>query len=358
MTLADPAQVKCILASMPHAPGAQRPFQTAGSAVIKLPFDLDPSSPDWTAARGRRFDFAHKPRTSAKSFHTMGGLSLGGVCLSLVATASGAVTSALPMSQALLVRPIVTPRSGITAMQYGGGGYGTQQQYGGGGYQQGGYQQGGQQQGGYQQQNQGQWGVYDQQGYGGQQGGGATWQICSVTGCYPVRPNQEQVIGRYDMAQQKITVSRAQCAIQVRQDGSAIVVSRGKGPTGWRSGYNQWSWIRAGESRQLQNGDSISLDANDPEGAVFTCTQEGGMQGGGGYGQQGQQGQYGGQQGYGQQNQGYGGQQGYGQQNQGYGGQQGYGQQGQGYGQQGQGYGQQGQYGGQGYGGQGGGYGY
>jgi len=147
------------------------------------------------------------------------------------------------------------------------------------------------------------------------------------------------------MAQQKITVSRAQCAIQVGMDGQAMLQSRGRGPTGWRQGYNQWTWLRQGETRPLQSGDAISLDVNDPEGAVFTCTIDG--QGGqGGYGQQGgyggQQGGYGGQQGgYGGQQGGYGGQQG------GYGGQQG------GYG------GQQGGYGGQqgGYGGQQGGYG-
>ena len=61
----------------------------------------------------------------------------------------------LPMASALLMRPVVTPRTSV-AMQYGGG-----QQQGYGGQQQGG-QMGGQQQG-YGQQ---------QQGYGGQQMGG------------------------------------------------------------------------------------------------------------------------------------------------------------------------------------------
>ena len=71
-----------------------------------------------------------------------------------------------------------------------------------------------------------------------------------------------------------------------------------------------WIPIYAGQSHYLTSGDQISLDASNPEGAVFTCQNEaGGADPHQGYGMQ-QQG-YGMQQGYGQQ-QGYPQQGGYG----------------------------------------------
>merc|ERR1719506_2384225 len=106
-------------------------------------------------------------------------------------------------------RAVAPPRGSTVTMQYG---Y-AQQGYGQQGYgQQGGY---GQQQGGYGQQQ----GYGQQNGYGQQGGSPSGWQLCSNTQCIPVPSNQEQVLGRYDMQNQKITVSRAQCAVMMQQDG-------------------------------------------------------------------------------------------------------------------------------------------
>ena len=49
---------------------------------------------------------------------------------------------------------------------------------------------------------------------------------------------QEQVLSRFDMAEQKNTVSRAQALVQVAPDGAATLVSLGKRPTGLRRHAN------------------------------------------------------------------------------------------------------------------------
>ena len=59
--------------------------------------------------------------------------------------------------------------------------------------------------------------------------------------------------------------------IQVSADGTAKVMSCGKPETGYASGGRPWEFLRCYESRQLQNGDLISLDKNDLESAMFTC---------------------------------------------------------------------------------------
>ena len=242
----------------------------------------------------------------------------------------------------VVTSPVVTSRS-FVKMQYG------QPQQGGYGQQPAGQQGYGQPQQGYGQQQQGY--GQAQQGYGqAQQGYGqaqpapqvqGAWNIFPRDGAggvlrndYTVVPGQQQVLGRYDMVErlgQKLSVSRQQCAVQVGADGTATVYSLGKPPTGFRANpYDPWTWLQNGQSQVLSQGCKISIDCSDPESAVYKCEMAG--QGGGqqGYGQQ-QQGGYGQQQqgGYGQQQQGYGQQQGgYGQQQ---GGQQGYGQQPGGY---------------------------
>ena len=77
-----------------------------------------------------------------------------------------------------------------------------------------------------------------QQGFGAQQGYGAqvVWNLMPVSGAYQPAPGsvgngQEQVLGRYDMVEQSVYVSREQCAVQVAADGSAKLVSLGKPPT-------------------------------------------------------------------------------------------------------------------------------
>ena len=42
-----------------------------------------------------------------------------------------------------------------------------------------------------------------------------------------------QVLSRWNMFKQKLTVSRVQCVMQVLADGTAVAESRGKGPTLW-----------------------------------------------------------------------------------------------------------------------------
>ena len=63
----------------------------------------------------------------------------------------------------------------------------------------------------------------------------------------------------------------------------------------WREGYGApWRALYKDESQVLSSGDQVSLDCNDPEGAIFTCQDESAMQQGGGYQQDGgyQQGGY------------------------------------------------------------------
>ena len=109
------------------------------------------------------------------------------------------------------------------------------------------------------------------------------------------------------------TVSRSQCKVNLYADGTAVLTSHGScAPTLVRAQGGAWIAIYADQTHYLTSGDQISLDASNPEGAVFTCQNEAG----GADQQQGQQGGYGQQQGgYGQQQQGgYGQQQGYPQQ--------------------------------------------
>jgi len=195
----------------------------------------------------------------------------------------------------------------------------------------------------YDQQGYGQQG-YDQQGYGAQQGYGGQqqgygapvlWRLYGIAGIcghnqfsgavsdinmnrfdsvsdkygqlpYELIANEERVLGRWNMVQPANTVSRAQCKVTVYPEGQAMLTSIGKPPTLLRSQGGQWNAIYNGQTQMLQNGDQIAMDANNPEGAVFQCSYEAGMQQQqGGYGQQ-QQGYDQQQGGYGQQQQGYG----------------------------------------------------
>ena len=115
-------------------------------------------------------------------------------------------------------------------------------------------------------------------------------------------------------------VSRVQSTVQVLRDGTPVLISNGKQPTLWREQGGQWNALYKGQKKRIANGDQISVDCYNPEGAVFTCQDDsaqagGGQQMQGGYGQQ-MQGGYDQQQGgYGQAQQGYAQQQGgYGQQ--------------------------------------------
>ena len=165
----------------------------------------------------------------------------------------------------------------------------------------------------------------DQQVYTGQ----VMWQFSPAWGLYSdytVRSGEEQVLGRFDMVEQKNTVSRMQCVVQVAADGTASVVSLGKRPTGLRARagpdkYGRgapWYGLESDATRMnahvLKDGEQIALDMDSgeslgyqgtPYSAVFTCHMVQGDQ----CGQQDQygqpQGQYGQQGGYAEQQGGY-----------------------------------------------------
>jgi len=113
---------------------------------------------------------------------------------------------------------------------------------------------------------------------------------------YTLSTYDEQVLSRWNMVHQQLTVSRKQCLIKCLGDGTATLTSVGMGPTLWRMQGNPWCALQKGDQVALTDGDQISLDCNDPEAAVFVCqgtaTQQGGgqqgghQQEGGGYAQQ------------------------------------------------------------------------
>ena len=140
----------------------------------------------------------------------------------------------------------------------------------------------------YNEQAQAQWG---QTSNGQPDGAQALWRVTAFSGVtgfnffqddelvyiplpYALRLGDEQVLSRWNMFNQKLHVSRVQCVLQVRADGTAVVESRGKGPTLWRERGGVWYSLQKGEAAPLADGDQLSLDCNDPEAAVFTCHDE------------------------------------------------------------------------------------
>ena len=94
---------------------------------------------------------------------------------------------------------------------------------------------------------------------------------------YVLRLGEEQVLSRWNMVRQKLTVSREQCKVAVAADGAALLLSTGRGPTMWRSRAasewpcGPWNALYNGQVRVIEDGDQLSLDCNDPDDAVFTC---------------------------------------------------------------------------------------
>ena len=127
-----------------------------------------------------------------------------------------------------------------------------------------------------------------QQSYGAQ----VAWRLARFSGIdeevtprngYTLRNGEHQVLSRWNMLSQTLSVSRKQCMVQILADGTATLTSYGKGPTLWRSRAGPWQPVRNGESLVLSDGDQVSLDVNQPEGAVFTCQDETAMQQSRGY---------------------------------------------------------------------------
>ena len=137
-------------------------------------------------------------------------------------------------------------------------------------------------------------------------GGQVLWRVAGTAGIhywcnYNLCNGDVQVLSRFNMLEQAPTVSRVQCIVQIH-DGTATLTSCGKGPTLWRPrsppmhGWPRWIALDKGDLVPLTDGDQVSLDVNDPEGAVFTCSETSAVQQvqqGGGYQQQDGYGQHG-----------------------------------------------------------------
>ena len=90
---------------------------------------------------------------------------------------------------------------------------------------------------------------------------------------YAVRCGDEHVLSRWNMIRQKLTVSRVQAVVRVDGDGTASLISQGKGPTLWRErGRGPWYALDRLACAPLSDGDMVSLDWHDPEAAVFRVT--------------------------------------------------------------------------------------
>ena len=139
------------------------------------------------------------------------------------------------------------------------------------------------------------------------------WRLAGVSGTLPLpgtrpfklRDGDTTVLGRFNTVEQKLTVSRLQCIVCFH-DGVATLTSCGRGPTLWRQRGQPWVALEDADQVPLTDGDQISLECNDPEGAVFACEEDSALQQGtydrqGGFAQQGGQqqqsgdAQYGGQ---------------------------------------------------------------
>ena len=121
--------------------------------------------------------------------------------------------------------------------------------------------------------------------------GQVAWHFAPTWGVhaqYTVRNGEEQILGRFDMIEEKSTVSRMQCVVQVAADGTATIASLGKRPTGLRAREGApWYGLEADTTRQnvhvLKHGEQIALDIDSGESfgwqgtpytAVYTCLVE------------------------------------------------------------------------------------
>lgn len=123
-----------------------------------------------------------------------------------------------------------------------------------------------------------------QQGHGAQ----VCWLVLPKRGTlnqYAVRNGEEQILGRFDMAEQNPYISRMQCLVKVARDGTASLTSIGKPSTLCKmQNAARWRHLWKFEERALADGDEISLNFISPEGATYTimCQQENVGMGGGG----------------------------------------------------------------------------
>ena len=77
------------------------------------------------------------------------------------------------------------------------------------------------------------------------------------------------------MIEQSLSVDKKQATVKCRErDGAAILTAEGDKPTMWREPGGEWCYIEKEQEVTLAHGDQVGLDANNPEGAVFTIVQE------------------------------------------------------------------------------------
>ena len=89
---------------------------------------------------------------------------------------------------------------------------------------------------------------------------------------YEMRNGDVQVLSRFSMLTQKLTVSRVQAIVQIH-DGIATLSSCGRDSTLWRGRGLPWVALNKGDQAPLTDGDQVSLDCKDPEAAVYTCEE-------------------------------------------------------------------------------------
>ena len=118
------------------------------------------------------------------------------------------------------------------------------------------------------------------QSYGAQ----ILWRLKPVSGAHSptrrggvanLRVGEEETLGRFDMIEQSVYVSRAQCVVQVAADGTANLTSLGKPPTLVRAHDGEpWYGLEKDETHVLADGQEICLTGrapNDDRLAVFRC---------------------------------------------------------------------------------------
>ena len=79
---------------------------------------------------------------------------------------------------------------------------------------------------------------------------------------YTVRNGEDQVLSRWNMMNEALTVSRVQCMVRVLADGTPTLVGCGKAPSLFRAFGGPWSPLYKGESVLLSDGLQVSLDCN------------------------------------------------------------------------------------------------
>ena len=75
---------------------------------------------------------------------------------------------------------------------------------------------------------------------------------------YKLRKDDVQVLSRFNMLKQRLTVSRKQCVVSCLADGSATLTSVGRGATLWREQGGPWCSVQRGEGLVLSDGDQVS----------------------------------------------------------------------------------------------------